>query len=73
MEKEAQFLQEIVCPKCGNQGHATWQSSERIGDLRHLATLSDSFKRWKPQAGFDPVITCIPCGAIQAEQKDVGA
>ncbi|MES2471560.1 MAG: hypothetical protein V4601_01840 [Pseudomonadota bacterium] len=73
MEKASQFLQEIVCPSCAHQGHATWESSDAAGGLRNLATLSDGFQRWTPQDGFDPVITCRNCGTAQPEQPDVGA
>lgn len=73
MEKIAQFLQEIVCPSCAQQGHATWESSDHAGGLRRLATLSDGFSMAAALVGHDPVITCRKCGTVQIEQPSVGA
>jgi hypothetical protein len=73
MEKPAQFMEEIVCPSCSQQGHATWESATVAGGLRHLATLSDGFKMWPEREGEDPKITCKQCGTTQPEQKSVGA
>jgi hypothetical protein len=73
MEKPAQFLEEIICPTCEQQGHATWESATRDGGLRHLASLSDGFKMWPAREGEDPKLTCKQCGTTQPEQKSVGA
>lgn len=73
MEKPAQFMQEIVCPSCASQGHATWEASDKPGGLRNLATLSDGFEMSPLQDGKEPDIICKNCGATQPEQKDIGA
>ena len=73
MEKPEQYLQEIRCPKCPQQGHATWEASNSVGGLRHLASLSDGFHSLAPEAGLDPAIICNRCGAVQAAQKSAGA
>jgi hypothetical protein len=73
MEKPSQFMQEIVCPSCSSQGHATWEASDTMGGLRRLATVSDGFQVWPAQAGLDPVIGCKNCGTMQRDQKEVGA
>lgn len=73
MEKPAQFMQEIVCPSCARQGHATWEASDRPGGLRHLATLSDGFQISPAQVGLEPVISCKSCGTTQPDQRDIGA
>jgi len=72
MEKASQFMEELVCPSCAQQGHATWESSTKEGGLRHLATLSDGFEMWPERKGEDPKITCKQCGTAQPEQKAVG-
>jgi hypothetical protein len=69
MEKPAQFMQEIVCPTCTREGHATWEASDVPGGLRHLASLSDGFKMWPERQGEDPKITCT----TQPDEKSVGA
>jgi hypothetical protein len=73
MEKPEQFMQEIRCPKCPQQGHATWEASTDRGGLRRLASLSDGFHSLAPEAGLDPAIVCNRCSAIQPSQKAVGA
>jgi uncharacterized protein YbaR (Trm112 family) len=73
MENPAQFMEEIVCPTCQQQGHATWESATRQGGLRHLATLSDGFRMEQAGPGEEPKITCQQCGATQPVQKSVGA
>jgi transposase len=73
MEVEPQFMEELVCPSCGHEGHATWNSPDIKGGLRNLATLSDGFKMWPPREGADPLITCKTCGTPQPDQKSVGA
>ena len=73
MEKPAQFMQEITCPSCTQQGHATWEGSDGHGGLRHLASLSDGFKMRPPRPGMDPKITCKNCGTTQPQEKSVGA
>jgi ribosomal protein S27E len=72
LEAPRQFLQEIRCGGCENQGHATWESSDAVGGLRTLASLSDGFQAWPAQEGHEPVITCNRCGKIQQEQTDIG-
>lgn len=73
MEKPVQFMQEIVCPSCEQQGHATWESATREGGLRHLASLSAGFQMWPQRQGEDPKITCKRCGTTQPDQKGAGA
>jgi hypothetical protein len=73
MEKPAQFMEEIVCPTCQQQGHATWEAATGTGGLRTLATLSDGFRMEQAGAGEEPKITCQQCGTTQADQKSVGA
>ena len=73
MEKPEQYLQEIRCPKCPQQGHATWEASDEKGGLRILASLSDGFHSMAPEPGLDPAIICNRCGAVQREQRSVGA
>ena len=73
MEKPAQYMQEIVCPKCAQQGHATWRAASEKGELRELATLSDGFKTEQAPRGEDPKIICKNCGHMQANEKSVGA
>jgi DNA-directed RNA polymerase subunit RPC12/RpoP len=73
MEQPSQYMQEIVCPSCSSQGHATWEASDKAGGLRHLATVSDGFQVWPATDGHDPVIGCKKCGTRQRDQKDVGA
>jgi hypothetical protein len=72
MEKPAQFLQEIRCPKCPQQGHATWEASIEKGGLRHLASLSEGFHSLRAEPELDPAIICNRCGAIQVDQRAVG-
>ena len=72
MEKPAQFMEEIICPACEQQGHATWESAPVAGKLRHLASLSEGFKLWPPGGGEDPKITCNQCGTTQPEQNSAG-
>ena len=71
MEKSNQYMQEIRCPQCAQQGHATWEASDAPGGLRRLATLSEGF-RSEEQPGLEPLITCAACGAEQDYQKSVG-
>jgi protein-arginine kinase activator protein McsA len=73
MEAPAQFMEEIVCPTCGQEDHATWESPPEGASLRHLATLSDGFKMWPAREGEDPKLTCKQCGTTQPDQKSVGA
>ncbi|MDB5736238.1 MAG: hypothetical protein JWP16_1094 [Alphaproteobacteria bacterium] len=73
VEAPKQFLQEIRCSGCENQGHATWESSDPAGGLRKLASLSDGFQALPAQEGHEPAITCNRCGKIQQEQMDIGA
>jgi hypothetical protein len=73
MEKPEQFLQEIRCPKCPQQEHATWEASKEKGGLRHLASLSDGFHSLPAEPALDPAIICNTCGAIQGSQRSVGA
>jgi len=72
MEKAEQFLQEIRCPKCPQQGHAIWEARTEAGGLRHLVSLSDGFHSLAPEAGLDPAIICNSCGATQISQRSVG-
>lgn len=73
MEKPEQYLQEIRCPECPQQGHATWEASTEKGGLRILASLSDGFHSLAPEPGLDPVIICNRCGGVQPDQGAVGA
>jgi hypothetical protein len=73
LEPPKQFMQEIRCTNCENQGHATWESSDPLGGLRRLASLSDGFQASPAQDGSEPAISCNRCGRVQEEQKDVGA
>jgi hypothetical protein len=73
MEKPAQFMEEIVCPTCEQQGHASWEAATREGGLRNLATLSDGFRMEQSGLGEEPKINCQQCGATQRVQKSVGA
>jgi hypothetical protein len=73
MEAPAQFMQEIRCPSCPQQGHATWEARDKAGGLRNLASLSSGFRSAPAQPGLDPVITCNSCNTVQPGQKNVGA
>jgi hypothetical protein len=72
MKRPEQFLQEIHCPQCPQQGHATWEASTVAGGLRHLASLSDGFHSLALEAGLDPAIICNNCGAAQMSERSVG-
>jgi hypothetical protein len=66
MEMTSQFMQEIRCPTCGKQGHATWEASGPDGKLRRLASLSEGFESMPPAPGAGAAITCQNCGNPQA-------
>jgi ribosomal protein L37E len=67
MEKQSQFMQEIRCPTCGKQGHATWATSGADGELRHLASLSEGFESLSAANATKAAITCQACGTPQPD------
>jgi hypothetical protein len=65
-------ITELVCPKCGKRGSATWDSSlpprqRRLSDLQQVSLGFQSVDRAKKR---DPHFECETC-RIRAEQQGI--
>ena len=69
MPERAQFMNELVCAKCGTHGHATWEESGRAfqqkGPETALIELSGDFIANAAALPGVIQIICKNCGTIQ--------